>query len=140
MGEFFTKSPNLDLTAKHKKFIDIKEEFNRRKITRDRIVLELKDEKSNQKRLTKRHEDAVKVSKVFQKASERTQKKLEKKISSLVTMALEAVFPDPYEFGIKFVERRNQIECDLIFKGMGMMLVILCFRVEEDRKKLLALL
>jgi len=44
-----------------------------------------------------------------------TQQKLEFHVSSLVTMALEAVFPDPYEFQVEFVPRRGQTEANLWF-------------------------
>jgi len=44
-----------------------------------------------------------------------TQQMLEIKVSGLVTLALEAVFPDPYEFKVVFEERRNSTEADLFF-------------------------
>jgi energy-coupling factor transporter ATP-binding protein EcfA2 len=48
-----------------------------------------------------------------------TQKKLQYHISEVTTLALEAVFPNPYELVVEFVERRNKTECDLLFKRNG---------------------
>jgi DNA repair exonuclease SbcCD ATPase subunit len=30
-------------------------------------------------------------------------------------MAMASVFPDPYEFRVRFIQRRNRTECDLFF-------------------------
>jgi len=44
-----------------------------------------------------------------------TQRQLQYNISDITSLALEAVFPDPYELKVEFVERRNKTECDLKF-------------------------
>lgn len=51
--------------------------------------------------------------------AEETQKKIEFQISNLVTTALAAVFPDPYEFVARFVQKRNRTECDLLLIKNG---------------------
>jgi ABC-type glutathione transport system ATPase component len=56
---------------------------------------------------------------IAQTVAEQIQKNLEFQISNIVTMALSAVFPDPYEFKAVFVPRRNQTECDLLFVKDG---------------------
>ena len=57
---------------------------------------------------------------IIQTASQITQQKLSEKISSIVTKALAAVFPeDPYTFKIQFEKRRNVTECDLYFERNG---------------------
>lgn len=53
---------------------------------------------------------------VIQKAIQLTQQILAENISSTVTLALEAVYENPYEFVVDFVLRRNATECDLLFK------------------------
>ena len=63
--------------------------------------------------------DCQKVRAYVQIVAEQTQKKIEYHISNLVSMALSAVFPDPYEFSLQFVQRRNKTEADLIFKKDG---------------------
>lgn len=52
---------------------------------------------------------------IVQTVAELTQKKIEYHISNLVTLALASVFPDPYKFVIRFVQRRNRTEADLVF-------------------------
>jgi DNA repair exonuclease SbcCD ATPase subunit len=51
--------------------------------------------------------------------AEETQKKIEYQISNLVSLALSSVFPDPYEFKLRFVMRRNKTEADLLFIKRG---------------------
>lgn len=56
---------------------------------------------------------------IIQVVAKETQEKLEYRISNLVSMALSSVFPDPYEFKLRFVMRRNKTEADLIFIKRG---------------------
>ena len=56
---------------------------------------------------------------IFQNASQITQNQLSERISSIVSSALAAVFPDPYTFVVDFVQRRNSTECDLLFSRNG---------------------
>jgi DNA repair exonuclease SbcCD ATPase subunit len=56
---------------------------------------------------------------IVQNVAEATQNKLEYHISNLVTAALKAVFPDPYTFELRFVQRRNKTEADLVFIKNG---------------------
>jgi len=48
-----------------------------------------------------------------------TQQELQYHISSITSMALEAVFADPYQFEVEFVERRNKTEADVYFTKNG---------------------
>jgi DNA repair exonuclease SbcCD ATPase subunit len=45
----------------------------------------------------------------------RTQEQLQYHISDITSLALEAVFNDPYNLTVEFVQRRNKTECDLYF-------------------------
>lgn len=56
---------------------------------------------------------------ILQKAAAETQQMLEYHISNVCSLALAAVFPDPYEFRAKFVVRRNSTECDLLLVKDG---------------------
>ena len=49
----------------------------------------------------------------------KTQQQLQYHISDITSMALDAVFDDPYELVVEFVQRRNKTECDLLFKRDG---------------------
>lgn len=64
-------------------------------------------------RLQARYAGAVKAVAMVQEASSRTQKRLEYHISHVVTLALQAVFTEAYEFRMKFEKRRKGTECDL---------------------------
>ncbi len=72
--------------------------------------------------LEKARKDQERVTKaraVVQIVAKATQEKIEFYISNLVTMALASVFPDPYEVSLRFVERRNVTEADLVFLKNG---------------------
>lgn len=63
--------------------------------------------------------DTEKARAVILLVSAEVQKNLEYQISSIVTMALAAVFDDPMEFKAKFVEKRNQTEVEMFFVQNG---------------------
>lgn len=56
---------------------------------------------------------------IIQVVAKETQQQLESHISNLVTMALATVFSDPYKFKIKFIEKRNKTECELLLERDG---------------------
>lgn len=56
---------------------------------------------------------------IIQVVAKETQETVEERISNLVSLALSSVFPDPYEFKLRFVLRRNKTEADLIFIKRG---------------------
>ena len=59
--------------------------------------------------------DIEEANQVVLTAAKITQEQLQHRIGNTVTVALAAVFEDPYEFTVKFVERRGATECDLFF-------------------------
>lgn len=79
-------------------------------------IEELKKKKEKQLELL---DDLIKVRSIFQTAAKLTQSMLSERVETIVSNALEAVFPDPYKFKIDFVERRNSTECDLLFEKDG---------------------
>jgi len=60
----------------------------------------------------KRHEEAREI---IKQVGLSTQQQLQYNISDITSLALEAVFQNPYELKAEFVERRNKTECDLVF-------------------------
>jgi len=64
----------------------------------------------------RRHEQAREI---IREVGLRTQQQLQIHISNITSMALEAVFPNPYELKVEFVQRRNKTECDLLFNRDG---------------------
>lgn len=47
------------------------------------------------------------------------QEQIQFHISDITSLALEAVFPNPYKLEIEFVQRRNKTECDIFFTRDG---------------------
>lgn len=76
----------------------------------------IKEWQKEQNKLEDLKDHGLKLKKLqvlFQKAAEATQKQLEIHINGLVSSALSAVWDDPYEFSMEFVQRRGKTEADL---------------------------
>jgi len=76
----------------------------------------LQEQFKEKKRSLIRHERAREI---VRKVGLKTQQQLQVNISDITSLALEAVFPNPYELKVNFVQRRNKTECDLIFVRDG---------------------
>jgi len=73
------------------------------------VQKQLKEQKQKQQYI----EEALKF---LQYMAKKTQQTIEQRLASLVTSALQTVYPEEnYEFKIKFVEKRNSTECQLLF-------------------------
>ena len=59
-----------------------------------------------------RHEQAREI---IREVGLKTQQQLSFHISDIASLALEAVFTDPYQLKVDFIQRRNKTECDLLF-------------------------
>jgi ABC-type cobalamin/Fe3+-siderophores transport system ATPase subunit len=88
--------------GRRKLFAEEKEQFEKKKIE-----------------LSEKADNLLKARTVVQIVAEQTQKKLEYHISNLVSMALASVFPDPYVFQLRFVQKRNKTEAELVFSKNG---------------------
>lgn len=98
---------------------DLRNKFERRKGRRDQIEISignLTEKISTTKRDLRRHEEAREI---LRAVGLETQKQLQYHISDITSLALEAVFDDPYELVAEFVQRRNKTECDLYFSRRG---------------------
>ncbi len=76
----------------------------------------LKSDLQNNRRSLLRHEEAREI---IKSVGLKTQRELQFHISDITSLALDAVFPNPYELKVEFVERRNKTECDLLFVRDG---------------------
>ena len=72
------------------------------------LRLQLRDKK----RSLIRHEKAREIIRLV---GLQTQQELQFHISDITSLALEAVFPNPYSLEVEFIQRRNKTECDLFF-------------------------
>lgn len=86
---------------------------------RDLLVDQQKVAKENSFKCQQVHLDTLKAREIVSVVAQNTQKAIEIHISSLVSMALASVFPDPYTFSLRFVQRRNKTEADLLFIKNG---------------------
>lgn len=68
------------------------------------------------KRSLRQHEQAREI---IREVGLKTQNQLSFHISDITSLALEAVFSDPYQLTVEFVQRRNKTECDLYFVRDG---------------------
>jgi len=76
-------------------------------------INETKDNLKEDRKSLHRHEQAREV---IREVGLKTQQQLQYHISDISSLALEAVYDDPYELVVEFVQRRNKTECDLWFR------------------------
>lgn len=89
--------------------------FSKRKYYKENITaLTTQMEKAEEQ-----YNNALKAREIITTVAKDTQQQLEIRITNIVTMALAAVFPDPYQFVLRFTERRNQTEADLLLVRDG---------------------
>lgn len=93
----------------------IRQTLEQRKGQRAQIRKSIKETKQQIKTLKQQLSDHEKAREVIREVGLITQKQLQVHISDIVSLALEAVFPDPYTLEVDFIERRNRTECDLFF-------------------------
>jgi DNA repair exonuclease SbcCD ATPase subunit len=79
-------------------------------------IQETKTNLTETKRSLHRHEQAREV---IRECGLLTQRQLQFHISDITSLALEAVFDDPYALVTEFIDRRNKTECDLYFERDG---------------------
>jgi DNA repair exonuclease SbcCD ATPase subunit len=107
--------PKLPVENNNQALIGLRKVFEQN-IGRRRLLIEnCANAESSLKKNLLDYENCIKARTVVQTVAKSTQEKIEICISNLVSMALATVFPDPYAFTLRFVERRNTTEADLIF-------------------------
>lgn len=91
------------------------------KLNTYREHLKLNIEKNSQRidSLKQDYEDAQKARLVIIETAQEIQTKVQHTIGDLVTMALEAIFPEPYKFTLDFVTKRNHTECEIWLERGG---------------------
>jgi DNA repair exonuclease SbcCD ATPase subunit len=67
-------------------------------------------------RSLRQHEQAKEI---IRTVGQKTQEQIQFHIEDIVSMALDAVFDNPYKFSVEFIQRRNKTECDLYFVRDG---------------------
>lgn len=67
----------------------------------------IKEEEAELEKARKEHEHAVQAQGILGRLAKEAQQQVHKRISSVVSTCLAAVFDDPYEFQIEFEEKRG---------------------------------
>lgn len=97
----------------------LRNRLERQRGKRDQIAATITtvEEQVEQLNQSKRHhEQALEIIRVV---GLQTQQQLQVQISDVTSLAMEAVFDDPYSLVVEFVERRKKTECDLWFERDG---------------------
>jgi len=94
---------------------EAREDLERQKGAQQQQIQNLSRTDNEIKGYEKDLEQIAEAQAIIQTVSQATQKELEFHIADLVSLALEAVFPDPYSFYIEFTLRRGKSEADLLF-------------------------
>jgi len=94
---------------------ELRQEYERRKGRREQVEAVVARVEKAIAKLETEAEDLKEAQDIIQTTAQATQKELEYHISELVSLALEAVFPDPYRLNLDFELRRNKSEADLTF-------------------------
>lgn len=79
----------------------------------------MQDDKKQIVRLKRLEDDCKQAQHVIQMVAKATQMQVQKRISKVVTSALEAVFPEPYELCLEFVSKRGRTEAVLSLMRQG---------------------
>ena len=98
---------------------DLRNSLERKKGKRDQIessITSLTGGIETTEKSIHRHEEAREI---LRGVGLETQRQLQYHISDITSLALEAVFINPYELIAEFVQRRNKTECDLYFSRNG---------------------
>lgn len=102
------------MSTQRERFQALKTRAVRLRAVRDSQVAELAERQTVLARARQRIEDLSKAREVIMLVGKNTQQALQVRISTIVSLALATVFEDPYEFKVRFEERRNTVECDLL--------------------------
>ena len=95
---------------------EYRQKLERKKGRRDQLKEDLLDTKKQIEKLKKEIIISEKAQIIMQIVAKKTQEELKYRLSELVSLCLESVFPDPYKFVANFETRRDRSECDLMFE------------------------
>lgn len=101
------------------KQMNFRQLFEQKKGQEKQVLLSLNSNLKKLEDLKSEKQDLEAAQAIIQLVAQATQEELKYHISEIVTLALSAVFDDPLEFEVDFVQKRNQIEADLWFVKEG---------------------
>jgi len=86
---------------------------------RRRVKSTIQKEQEEQQRIQDQLTDATEANAIIQTIAQTLQQQCHQQISSVVTRCLNAVFEDPYEFEIRFIQKRGKTEAVMVFSRDG---------------------
>ena len=92
-----------------------REELERRKGRREQLLSQISETQDRLSRLAREGEEIRTAQAIIQTVAQATQQQLEYHVSELVSLALSAVFPDPYRLHLDFEPKRGKSEAVLSF-------------------------
>lgn len=95
---------------------ELKEQLQLKKGIAQRIQTELSTKEARLKVLKTELYSCEKARAILQLVAKETQEQLEYKISELVSLALSAIFDNPYELVLEYEIKRGKTEANLLFK------------------------
>lgn len=98
---------------------DVANRLRRKEGQRDQLQSMLKSEQDNLSELQDTLANQEQAQAAIQTVAQQTQQQLEYHVSELVTLAMKAVFTDPYEVELEFVQKRSKTECEIWFVRDG---------------------
>ena len=101
------------------KLKEIRTKLERLKGQYSQIEKDIKKSEKSIKKKTKKLHKYEQAKEIIREVGIKTQQQLQFHISDITSLALEAVFKDPYKLEIEFVQRRNKTECDIYFVRDG---------------------
>jgi predicted ATP-dependent endonuclease of OLD family len=93
--------------------------IERKKGQQNQLQIDLQAAKTEKEHITGEIINTETAQAIIQTVAQKTQEELEYRLSEIVSLALTAVFEDPYKLKVLFVIRRNKTECDLLFEKNG---------------------
>ena len=98
---------------------NIRNSLERLKGEKTALLKKKKKKQAKLKRINK-HIKATEQARAFlQQISKQTQEQVSLQLSGIVSTAMSAVFDDPYDIKISFIERRGKVEADIFFIQNG---------------------
>lgn len=93
--------------------------LDQRKGQKFQIEEGIKEHRQNEILNTKKLILHEKAKEIVRSVGIKTQQQLQFHISDITSLAMEAVFENPYKLKVEFIQRRNKTECDLSFTRDG---------------------
>jgi DNA repair exonuclease SbcCD ATPase subunit len=98
---------------------ELRNKLERQKGKREEVEKSLTVVRSDIKKAVHSLHDHEKAREIIRIVGQKTQQQLQFHISDIASLALDAVFTNPYQLAVDFVPRRNKTECDLYFVRDG---------------------